>query len=112
MTGQEPLDSVIELTAAGWKKKCMSNGCVVDLVRCKQKNMVSEMMPFLIFNSKQARAIHISERFSTQHTALGGPHLKELNAPDASYCGYFRGIGSKKKVQHLKQCLPEAVLFC
>lgn len=52
VTSQDPPDSFIQLTATGWKNNCMSNRCVVDLVRCKQKNIVLVMLPSVIFSSK------------------------------------------------------------
>lgn len=64
VTSQEPPDSFIQLIAAGWKNNCMSNCCVVDLVRCKQKNMVLVMS--VLFFAAQSRG----EQFTTLRDSL------------------------------------------
>lgn len=84
MTSQEPLNGFIQLTAAGWKNNGMTNRCVVDLVRWKQKNTKSVTLPCVILSSEEGRAIHNSEGFSAQRNALGGSLLEKPHVPDVS----------------------------
>lgn len=78
VTSQKPLNGLVQLTAAGWENNGVTNRCVVDLVRWKQKHTESVTLPSAPLSSGEGRATHSSEEFSAQHNALGDPFWRSL----------------------------------
>lgn len=51
VTSQKPLNGLVQLAAAGRKNDGVTNRCVVDLVRWKQKHTQSAVLPSALLSS-------------------------------------------------------------